>query len=415
VGTLGGGAGGRVGPAWGSQRTFIDSEAPSGSAHSEDTCCGPTVDAMKTSLKPLPHKLGRSVAAVALVLPLSVAAVATPAVAATTTLADYRGPNPPGYGYAGSAGYATPAYQYLDTGDATATQSTGLVEITTTLEYGEGEAAGTGIVIGSDGIVVTNHHVVEGATAITVTDVSTGQEYTADVVGYDAAKDVAVLRLENASGLATATTATGSLSLGDAVTAVGDAGGDGGSLTAAPGTVTDEHHPITVQDDLTGAAVQLRNLVEVSSDVVPGDSGGALLDADGDVVGMNVAASSGGADVTGYVIPIGRVLRVADAILAGDETASVVVGGSAFLGVQLSSQSSSPTVAGVVAGSPAEELGLAAGDTITAIEGTTVTTADGLRAAVAAHEPGDGVTVSWTDESGATRSGTATLVAGPIG
>jgi S1-C subfamily serine protease len=353
------------------------------------------------------RKLTRSVAAAALALPLAVAAVAAPASAATTTLADWRGPNPPGY--------ATPAYQYLDTSAATAAQSTGLVQITTTVGYDEGQAAGTGIVIGSDGLVVTNHHVVEGATDVTVTDATTGEEYAADVLGYDAAKDVAVLQLEDASGLATASTDPGDAGLGDAVTAVGDAGGDGGDLTAAPGTVIDQHHPITVQDETTGEGAALRNLIEVSSDVVPGDSGGALLDAQGEVVGMTVAASSGGADVTGYAIPIGRVLRVVDAVLAGDDSGSVVIGGTAFLGVSISSADAAPTLAGVVAGGPADQLGLTSGDTVTSIDGTAVSTAEGLRTAVAAHEPGDDVTVTWTDASGASHQGTVTLVAGPVG
>jgi S1-C subfamily serine protease len=360
-----------------------------------------------------PGKLTRGVAAAALLLPLGVTAVAAPATAAAR-LADWR-TYPPGYGYGypdgGPQQYS--AYTSLDTSVATAAQSTGLVEITTTLEYGEGEAAGTGIVIGSNGLVVTNHHVVEGATAIEVTDVATGRHYGATVVGYDASKDVAVLRLANATGLTTATSDPGGASLGDSVTAVGDAGGDGGSLTAAPGEVTDLHHPITVQDDLTGADVRLHNLIEVSSDVVPGDSGGALLDAEGDVVGMNVAASQGGSDVTGYVIPIGRVLRVAEAILAGDDSGSVVIGGTPFLGVQLSDGSA--TLAGVVDDSPAAGLGLAAGDTVTALGGTSIGSGDQLRAAIAGHRPGDTVTIAWTDGSGAGHTGTATLATGPVG
>jgi len=367
---------------------------------------------MKTS-----GKLTRSVAAAALLLPLGVTAVAAPATAATV-LADWR-TYPPGFGH--GYGYGYPGYaqqQYsgdtsLDTSEATAQQSTGLVEISTTLEYGEGEAAGTGIVIDGDGLVVTNHHVVEGATAIEVTDVTTGKQYHAKVLGYDASKDVAVLQLQNASGLATVTTHPGGASLGSLVTAVGDAGGDGGSLTAAPGEVTDLHHPIRVQDDITGTDVRLRNLIEVSSDVVPGDSGGALLTADGDVVGMNVAASEGGGDVTGYVIPIGRVLRIADAILAGDEGGSVVIGGTPFLGVQLANGSAA--IAGVVDGSPAAGLGLAAGDTVTSVDGARVSSADQLRSAVAAHQPGDAVTVAWTDGNGTVHSGRATLVDGPVG
>jgi S1-C subfamily serine protease len=330
---------------------------------------------------------------------------------------------PPGYGYGGDPGYGH-GYPYqprsasagqLDTSDATAAESTGIVEISTTIEYDEGEAAGTGLVLGSDGLVVTNHHVVEGATSITVTVPSTGQQYHAEVLGYDARRDVAVLQLEDASGLATVRTDTAGVSAGDTVTAVGDAGGDGGSLTAAPGQVTGTGRTITVQDDLTGQHRRLARLIEATSDVVPGDSGGALLDADGQVVGMNVAASSGSTSETvdGYAIPISRVLRVVDRVQAGDESGSVVVGGTPFLGVQLSDGSAA--LAGVVDGSPAAGLGLAAGDTVTSLGGTAVRTADQLRAAVAAHRPGDPVTVTWTDSSGGAHTGTATLVSGPVG
>ena len=161
-----------------------------------------------------------------------------------------------------------------------------------------------------------------------------------------------------------------------------------------------------------GEGTRLRNLVEVTSDVVPGDSGGALLDADGDVVGMSVAASSGSTTETvdGYAIPIARVLRVVARVEAGD--ASVVTGGTPFLGVQLTG---SGQLAGVVADSPAQALGLAAGDTITSLDGTRTGTAEALQAAVAAHQPGDTVSVAWTDAQGTTHEGTATLVSGPVG
>src|SRR4029079_128399 len=117
-----------------------------------------SVGAMRTS-----RKLTRSVAAAALVLPLGLMAVATPAGAATAQLADRYG-YPPGYGYAYGYGAQPQSVSAgeLDTADATASQSTGIVEIGTVIDYGEGEAAGTGLVLDSDGLVVTNHHVVEG-------------------------------------------------------------------------------------------------------------------------------------------------------------------------------------------------------------------------------------------------------------
>jgi S1-C subfamily serine protease len=251
----------------------------------------------------LPRRATASLAVTALALPLSVAAVAP--AAAATVLVD-RGWPPYSYGSPYGYDYSSPysPTSSLDTSEATSEESTGLVTITTEIQYGQGEAAGTGMVIRSDGIVVTNHHVVEGATAIRVTVVNTGRTYTAEVLGYDATRDIAVLKLSGASGLAAVDTDSSGVSLGEDVTAVGDAGGDGGSLTAASGTVTDLRKAITVSDEQTGRPHRLRNLVEIDADIIPGDSGGALLDSEGAVVGMNVAASSGTANITGYVIPV---------------------------------------------------------------------------------------------------------------
>ena len=344
-----------------------------------------------------------ALAAAALALPLTLASV-VPAAAATVLVDRGRPP----YGY--PSPYATAAA--LDTTEATAAQSTGLVTISSEVGFGAGEAAGTGIVIGSDGLVVTNHHVVEGATSIEVTVATTGRTYDAEVLGYNAKRDVAVLQLDGASGLATVDTDTSPLATGDQVTAVGDAGGDGGPLTAASGTVTDLHEPITVRDESTGQPHRLLDLVEVDADIIPGDSGGALLDSQGDVVGMNVAASSGSSDITGYVIPIKRVLRIAARVVAGQETASITLGYDAFLGVSLTGAGT--TLAGVLDGGAAEEAGLGAGDTITSVGGTDVSTYAQLQRAVASHDPGDTVRVTWTDATGASHSATVTLGRAPV-
>src|SRR6185295_3378095 len=115
---------------------------------------------------------------------------------------------------------------------------------------------------------------------------------------------------------------------------------------------TARHQSITVNDD-SGGTSRLRGLIEVDADIIPGDSGGALLDASGDVIGMNVAASSGGPDITGYVIPIRRVLRIAGAVLDGETGGDVDLGYDAFLGVQLASDTGEPLLAGTVPDSPA--------------------------------------------------------------
>ena len=329
----------------------------------------------------------------------------------------YRGPDPRqsrgGYGRQRPLGQAG-ATAVLDANDATADQSQGVVQISTEVEFGAGAGAGSGLVLdGEDGIVVTNHHVVQGSTQVEVTVTSTGETYAAEVVGSDATRDVAVLRLEEAPTLTEVATDTAGVSVGDEITAVGDAGGDGGALTAAPGTVTDAHEPVTVTNE-DGSETTISNLVEVDADIIAGHSGGALLDSDGEVVGMNVAASSGAADITGYAIPIKRVLEISEEIVAGEESSTVSVGYDAFLGVELAPGAGAASLAGVVPSGAAEEAGLAAGDTVTAVDGVGTTDAAALGAAIATHEAGETVSIEWTDSQGAGHTTDVTLGRAPV-
>jgi S1-C subfamily serine protease len=310
----------------------------------------------------------------------------------------------------------------LATTAATSAQQVGLVTIVSTLGYADATSAGTGIVLTSDGTILTNNHVIVGATAIEVTVESTGATYSAQVVGTDATADVAVLRLTEASGLATATIATDGVVVGDAVTAVGNAEG-GGSLVSATGTVTALDATVTTQDEVTGEMVTLDGLLQIDADVVSGDSGGAVLDASGAVVGMTTAASSGTSNISGYAITIDHALGIADTILAGTDTDSTTIGYPAFLGVEIGVQSARPgsavgadgaLVVGVIDGTPAQQAGLAAGDTITALDGAAVGSADALGELLSGHEPGDQVAVTWTSgTTGASRTTTVTLIAGP--
>ncbi|MCW2786167.1 MAG: hypothetical protein JWP74_2684 [Marmoricola sp.] len=294
---------------------------------------------------------------------------------------------------------------------ATAAQSVGLVEITSTLA--DGTAAGTGLVLTSDGTVVTNHHVVAGATSVKVTVVSTGKTYTATYVGGDATTDVAVLRLTGASGLTPVTVASTAAAEGSTVTAIGDAGGDGGSLTASPGTVSAVDQKITVQND-DGTTAKLTGLIEMNAYVVPGDSGGAVRNSAGEVVGMNVAASSGSRYVTGFAIPISTVETVANEILAGDHTAAIALGYSGFLGVGLAPSTTAPQVAQVIAGGAAAKAGIAVGDTITKLNGTAITTATQLHRLLAATAVGDQAVLGWTTAGGTPHAATITLGQAPI-
>lgn len=308
----------------------------------------------------------------------------------------------------------------LDTAAASSAQSGGVVVIDTQLAYENAAAAGTGLILSPDGRILTNNHVVQGATSITVTVVSTGAEYTAQVVGTDATDDVAVLELVGASGLTVADLDTsGTVAVGDAVTGVGNANGTG-SLTAAAGTVLNLEQSITAQDATGSSAEKLSGLIEVAADIQSGESGGPLYDADGEVVGMDTAASTGTATPTGYAIPIEDALAVVTAIDAaaatGQDTATISVGYPALLGIELSGSTGTgaAVVGGVIAGTPAQTIGLAAGDTITAVDGTAVPTSTALSAALAGYQPGDTVTLTWVDAAGTPHSAPATLIAGPV-
>jgi len=305
-----------------------------------------------------------------------------------------------------------------DTGttrQATEAESVGVVDITTVIDYGQAEAAGTGVVLTSNGEILTNNHVVDGATKITVTVVSTGQSYTGNVVGTDATDDVAVVQLANASGLSTAKLSSGTASVGDAVTAVGNAGGTGGTPSAAPGHVTALDQSLTASDESGSNPEQLTGMIQVDADIQAGDSGGPLYNSSGEVAGIDTAASSGQtSSPVGFAIPIAKATSIADRIESGEDSATIQHGAPAFLGVQLAQDATGgATISGVVDGSPAAEAGLQAGDTVTAVGGTTVDSADALSSTLAKHNPGDQVQITWVDSTGSTHSATITLVAGP--
>ena len=299
-----------------------------------------------------------------------------------------------------------------NTSPADSGQLTGLVRVSTTLGYQRAAAAGTGMVLTSDGEVITNHHVVEGATDVKVTVMSTGDSYAAQVVGTDAKDDVAVLQLTNATGLATVTTDTSGVSIGDTVTAVGDAGGSETTFSQADGKVTATDQHITTHDSNGSLGETLSGLMEISSDVISGDSGGPTYDDQGEVVGMTTAASTGSSDTVGYAIPISTVLQIAGDLENHVVNARYAYGAPPFLGVGLTGTGT--TVAGAYPGTPAERAGITKGARITKIGDTTVSTADGLKQVIHAYSPGDAVQLTWTDAQGASHTSTVTLIKGPI-
>lgn len=318
---------------------------------------------------------------------------------------------------------------------ATTASFSGIVDINTELGYQNGMAAGTGMVLTASGEVLTNNHVIDGSTKITVTAVDTGRSYTAHAVGTDPTDDVAVIQLEGASKLSTVTTATAStVAVGDAVVAVGNAGGRGGTPSSVSGSVVAVGQSITASDENGANAETLTDLIEIDAPIEAGDSGGPLFNDSGQVIGMDSAAQVSGRSrvqataAVGYAIPVDKALALATRIESGKATSTIHIGLPAFLGVQVaaagqstqgfgagtgSATSAGAPVAGVEPGTPAASIGLAPGDTIVSVSGQSVTSASGLSTLLQGSHPGDKVAIGWTDTSGADHTARATLATGP--
>jgi S1-C subfamily serine protease len=336
-----------------------------------------------------------------------------------------RGSDPSGGGSVGNAspGSRTFGATSAPSGSVAATVASkvdpAVVDVNTEIDYGSATGAGTGMVVSSDGLVLTNNHVIDGATSITVTTVDNGRRYGATVVGTDPSEDIAVLRLTGASGLATIPVGEPStISAGDPVVALGNAGGVGGAPVVATGVVQDLGQTITASDDDGANAETLSGLIVVDAPIQPGDSGGPLATSSGQVIGIDTAASVGrgwrmriGTGL-GFAIPIDHALAVAREIESGQATGSVHIGTTGFLGVALDPSAARAVVEGVEPASPAAHAGLAAGDTITALDGQPVDSADTLSALTKRHRAGDTATVSWSDSSGGHHSAAVVLAAG---
>jgi S1-C subfamily serine protease len=363
----------------------------------------------------------------------------------------------------GAAGTATAVSKtMLSTSQIASRVDPALVDVVSTDGYQGATSAGTGIVLSSTGEVLTNNHVVNGATSIKVTDIGNGKTYTATVVGYDASHDVAVIQLQDASGLTTASLGNSStVQTGNSVTALGNAEGKGGTPSVAPGTVTALNQSITASDELSNVSEQLTGLIETNAPIQPGDSGGSLVNSYGQVIGMDTAAgssdqpqsqSSTATATQAYAIPINEAVSIAQQIESGTTTADVHIGATAFLGVEIGSSStgssgsngfggsngsngfggfggfggqsgqsgqgsqgstSGVSVAGTVSGSPAASAGLTQGDTITAIAGQSVNSAEDVAHSLVKYHPGNSISVTWVDASGQSQTANLTLTTGP--
>ena len=328
----------------------------------------------------------------------------------------------------------------------------GLVDINTSLSYQSAEAAGTGLVISSNGEILTNNHVIDGATTITATDIGNGRTYTATVVGYDPSHDIAVLQLKGASGLKTVTLGNSArAAVGQAVVGIGNAGGAGGTPSSVGGSIGALDQSITAGDELGGMSEKLSGLIETNADIQPGDSGGSLVNSSGQVIGIDTAGSEGfsfqplqGSTTQAYAIPINAAVAIARQIEAGHGSTTTHIGETAFLGVGVApalsttggggfgrgfggfggfqgggaapstgSSAAGVTISNVIAGDPAAKAGLSEGDLITSLGGHAVQSASQLSALLLGHHPGDSVTVGWTDSAGQAHTTSVTLASGP--
>ena len=327
-----------------------------------------------------------------------------------------------------SATGVTSGHKVLTTSQIATQTDPGLVNIYTTLGYQQARAAGTGMVLTSSGEVLTNNHVINGATSIKARDIGNGRTYQAKVVGYDHSHDIAVIQLQGASGLKTVTLGdSGSAAVGQKVVALGNALGKGGTPAVATGHIAGLGASITASDEGAGTSEQLTGLIHHNAGIQPGDSGGPLVNTAGQVIGINTAASQGthiqGQQTQAFAIPINEARSITSEVEAGDSSATVHIGPTAFVGVAISSADNAAAngvpagagaaIAGVVPGTPAARAGLTQGDVIVSVNGQRISSPEALQSALGQHHPGDSVTIGWQDQTGQTQSATIVLANGP--
>ena len=346
----------------------------------------------------------------------------------------------------------------------------GVVIINTTLQYSSEQAAGTGMVLNSSGLVLTNTHVIENSTKISATVLATGRTYPAKVVGYDVTGDIAEIQLQGASGLHTVPIGDSSqVKAGASVVALGNAEGQS-QIVSAAGSITRVNQTITANDQGgTITSETLHGMLETDANIVAGDSGGPLSTAAGQVIGMDTAGNSVSfpqqQSTSGFAIPINTALAVAHQISAGQASATVVIGYPPFIGIYIgqgtssspqaqaaqqqdqngfggvsggngfgngsgtpgcytsdgnltvpsaiASVSSGTLVLGTICGSPATAAGLTAGSVITSVNGQTVGSPKSLTALMSKFHPGANVSLTWVTPAGQRKTGTLALTSGP--
>jgi S1-C subfamily serine protease len=298
------------------------------------------------------------------------------------------------------------------------------------IEATGGSAAGTGMILTPSGEVLTNNHVVEGASQIRVKIAGRSGSYPARVLGVDPTKDVALLQIEGVSNLPTVTLSSTPPYVGEQVIAIGNALGLGGTPTVTEGTITALNRSITATDEFGDSGENLTGMLQTDAALAPGDSGGPLVNDLGQVVGMDTAAYSGGATAqsfsnVGFAIPINTALNIVRQIQNGQASSTVILGSRAVMGVEVTdadspyafqfqpATSSGALVLQVNPGSPAAAAGLVPGDVIVSFDGHAVTSVSQLSQLEAPFKPGQSVSVTWVTPMGQSETASIQLVPGP--
>lgn len=273
-----------------------------------------------------------------------------------------------------------------------------------------GPGAGTGMIITPDGLVLTNYHVVADTKEFVVEIVGERRQHPARMLGFDAGHDVALLQMEeNSEGYPTVRIAERPAGLGDPVAAIGNGSG-AGYLSAVAGRVTGLDIDIHLIDQANPQILtEMKGLIRTDADVVPGYSGGPLVNADGEVIGITSATSFETKDINGYAVPIRDALDIAGKIVGEIDSSEIVLGRKPALGITYGMRDQKIVVLDVHEGSAAEAIGLAPGDIITAIDGTRIVHLSDLSDTISAMRLGDSVTITWTDTLGTTHEETAVL------
>jgi S1-C subfamily serine protease len=362
------------------------------------------------------------------------------------------------------AGTAAAAKQAQGTGGRLSDQAVyarvrpSVVDITATLGYDNETASGTGFFVDpGEGLVLTNNHVIRGATSVTVVVPGTNRSYQAQIVGADQSADIAVLRITPLPGAATAPIGdSATVSVGTTVVAIGNRAGAGGPPVLAPGVISATGATIQAADGASGFTETLHDMLQTTAKIEPGDSGGPLADSAGAVIGVDTAAGAGGAEA-GFAIPINAAMTAERQITSGRAAPGITLGVGGFLGVIVPSTTapspraqaaeersletvpadSAPQVGclpteagagvpasvapvnsgalvdGVLCGTAADAAGLAPGDVITTADGRTITSPDALTAIVNDCHPGSVVEVTWVSPTGVTRTSRVRLDSAP--